>query len=91
MTSTTYWSHNNGDLSQSLCQDAFEKLCGRAVCVLGLVPYKYIPVDHSMQKGEDPQHGRLIVGRAYDVNGIILSAIIAASRQINQTVSSVFL
>jgi hypothetical protein len=66
-SSTAYWSYNNGDLSHEACAKMLSTHPVVEQFMLGLGRYKYIPVNHSMQKGEDPHHGRLIVGRARDV------------------------
>lgn len=79
--STAYWSHNN-DLSHESCAKMLSTHPLVEQFVLGLGRYKYIPVKHSMQKSEDPHHGRLVVGRAAtSVNGIILWTEIGASRR----------
>jgi hypothetical protein len=79
-SSTAYWSHNN-DLSHEACAKMLSTHPVVEQFVLGLGRYKYIPLKHSMQKSEDPHHGRLVVGRVRDVNGIILSTEIGASRR----------
>ena len=85
---TTY----NNDLSHEACAKMLSTHPLVEQFVLGWVvtSYKYIPVKHSMQKSEDPHHGRLIVGRAHDVNGIILWIEIGAS-EMTITTKSVFL